>query len=89
LNFALAVFFVASALHSVSFSLLTLPHRFVVFISYASMQRSRKGVGGEWKGRKREGRQGRKGRVSSRQRRAKAGKFKMFLKVLQIDCKNI
>jgi len=54
LNFALAAFFVASVLHSVSFSLLTLPHRFVVFISYASMQRSRKVVGGEWKRRKRE-----------------------------------
>jgi len=53
------------------------------------MQGSRKGVGGEWKGRKREERQGRKERVSSRQRWAKAGKFKMFLKVIQIDCKNI
>jgi len=47
LNFALAAFFVASVLHSVSFSLLTLPHCFVVFISYASMQRCRMGVGGE------------------------------------------
>jgi len=89
LNFALAAFFVASVLHSVSFSLLTLPHHFVVFISYASMQRSRKVVGGEWKRRKREGRQGRRGKASSRQRWAKAGKFKMFLKVIQIDCKNI
>jgi len=41
------------------------------------------------RGRKRERRQGRGERVSSRQRWAKASKFKMFLKVIQIDCKNI
>jgi len=49
----------------------------------------RASVGREGKGRKRERRQGRRERVSSRQRWAKAGKFKMFLKVIQIDCKNI
>jgi len=44
-------------------------------------------VGSEEEGAKK--RRASRKRVSSRQRWAKAGKFKMFLKVIQIDCKNI